>query len=666
MQSNINDFGSGESDESSENTDGMPARLQAPSNIHTEFADLDEIPDDVPICAEKGQLKLAGRIVRKLHQVPELGHHSTIDHAIREHYRKLAEVGDEPGETYYEAVCGVGPDTWNFGEIDDPTLAKAIEQFAREMYPDAIREATDQYNDQLRDKCKSALKDQREAEADERFAAEPPAELNGWERFESDKPDVKVAYRGENYGTPSVAAVYETGDGLGAHESTLEEWRQAETGAESKVNRHFVSMRDDRDAYGHLRSHLKQFDAEPLDLDESAGAPSFGDYEFSEGDTVAVDWSAGMGPEEQFTGTAEDVSLSGGEVIVSVTDYDSDEFANGKTYDCAPEWIDTDVNEDAERCVDCGRTIPAGMFEKCSDCGDEPEKAEAVTDGGRLDSSEQIPVVDGELPGNERVLIIAGITGVMHTPEVIEGETSGTGKTISVESETIKSARLDAREIFDGESEYRDSRYFELYTPGRLRKNQRSNKAPGPRAGTDSVTDADDLPAPTHWPNHDEPDDAADECPHCGATGATWADKMRAWCEACGELVPEESNEGDERDAESTDDTPDKWDLSRLDRGDVLSLESYGDSYVITKIDTFVGTDTVQRVHVATRDGGEWAEYKLKKVDQLGNTCLNVDRKDETSVMINVDDPDHAQDFEVVDHNQEMLQRYIREEYHSA
>jgi hypothetical protein len=277
----------------------------------------------------------------------------------------------------------------------------------------------------------------------------------------------------------------------------------------------------------------------------------------------------------------------------------------------------------------------------------DADETEAVADGG-------IATVGDELPANETVRLITGITRLLHTPRVIEGETSGTGKTIAVE-DNGSTVRLDSETIFSGDSEFRDARYYELYTPGRLRSKQRSNKQPGPRRGTDSVADADDLPAPTHWPDLDEPADAPDVCPNCGDDSAPWTGrKVRPMCHACGELVPEEG-------ADEDDETPDKWDLSRLSRGDVLILENYAGEFVITRVHTFVGTDTVNRLEVAKRDGGQWAEYTIKKIAAGEKNRLRVSPPDETAVMINVDDPEHAHDFEKIREDMEMVRRYIRD-----
>lgn len=687
MQSNIGDFGddadesgeTSESDTSGEDTPGVPGDYRHPSNVHTEYPDLDEIPDEVPIDAANADVERAGRIVRQLQQQPDLGHHSIISRRIVDYYRD----SDDHPDAYYKMTVDAGPDIWNFGRIGSETLARAVETFAAEQYPDALEAATEQYNEELRQKCESALEEQETREADRRFQADPPEDVDGWVRFESEKPDVELAYRCEYRGTPAVAAVYRTDDGLDAHESTLDEWTKADTAADAKVNRHFMLVTKDRGAYGSLRAHLETFEdaAEPLEYDrgdhrssdvkmcpgcgkvipsgmfdycsdcgdreEDADAPTFEDYDFSAGDHVAVDWSEGMGPVDEFTGTVEDITKSAGEVIVTVR-CDEGTYEEGSIYgpkhDVAPEWIETNPAPDSNE----------------SDSDAQPVAA----DGGQVETIDEEPEVIGDsddLPSNETVQILTGITRVMHTPRVVEGETSGTGKTISVELDTGESVRLDAREIFDGESEYRDSRYYELYTPGRLRTRQRSNKAPGPRAGTDSVTDSDDLPAPSHWPNVDEPDDAPEECPHCGQTSAPWEDVTEPRCFRCGEL-PSAAEEDDSDD--SDEETPDKWGLSRLDRGDILSLEGYGDDYVVTRVHTYVGTQTVSKVEVATREAGEWTTYKLRKVDHLGNTCLNVDAEDETSVMINVDDPDHAQDFAVVGHDMDRLQAYIDESYY--
>lgn len=291
------------------------------------------------------------------------------------------------------------------------------------------------------------------------------------------------------------------------------------------------------------------------------------------------------------------------------------------------------------------------------DAGDDSETVAA--DGGTVETD--IPVADpANPPEDETVLLITGITRLMHSPQTVEGTTSSTGKTISVEIQNGNTFRLDASEIFAGNSEFRDAKYFEIYTPARLRKNQRANHAPGPQAGANEVSDVDDLPDPTHWPANDEPADAPDVCPDCGAEGVPWADKKRPVCEACGEMLPEEGDEtGDE--TEDTPDTVDKWDLSRLDRGDLLILDGYRGEFVVTRVNTFATNQTVRSVDVAKREGGEWRAYELKKLDSMKGHRLQVERENETNPFVNVDDPDHARDFEVIGNDPDRVRRYIRD-----
>lgn len=109
-----------------------------------------------------------------------------------------------------------------------------------------------------------------------------------------------------------------------------------------------------------------------------------------------------------------------------------------------------------------------------------------------------------QLPKNEKIKLIKGTSGVFHTPQIIEGTTSSTGKTIEVEiqkdSTTTKTYRLDTEQILTNGLEVRRSTTFQLYTPDKYQRQQKSNKQPGPRAGTNSVTDRSKLPEPTHEP----------------------------------------------------------------------------------------------------------------------------------------------------------------------
>lgn len=295
--------------------------------------------------------------------------------------------------------------------------------------------------------------------------------------------------------------------------------------------------------------------------------------------------------------------------------------------------------------------------EKAAKFGDQPGGQEVAADGGTVQQAD-IPQADpNNPPTNEKVLLIMGITRVSHSPSIIEGETSGTGKTISVNNEKYSiSARLDASEIFAGNSEFRDSRYFEIYTPARMRSNQRANYAPGPQAGANKVRDADELPEPTHWPTLDEPDDAPEECPECGQTSAPWKDARDPVCEACGYMHEEE-----EEEPEESGDDVEKPGFQDLEYGDTLIIDGYRGEFVITKVSTMIGTDTTNYLEAARRDGREWSQVKIQNGSPYEDRKLKVNEDNEVSIGINVNSSELAQDFEVTGNDKERVRRYIRD-----
>lgn len=137
-----------------------------------------------------------------------------------------------------------------------------------------------------------------------------------------------------------------------------------------------------------------------------------------------------------------------------------------------------------------------------------------------LSDSPAQPVDLDDLPSDERVLVIRGISGVMHNPSIVEGRTSSTGKTITVpkaidpdrdddgslaDSEGVY--RLDASTIFSDGLEIRGATTFELYTPLNYRRKQSANHGPGPQAGANGVSDEPDIPSATHLPAPSQDDE---------------------------------------------------------------------------------------------------------------------------------------------------------------
>ena len=104
-----------------------------------------------------------------------------------------------------------------------------------------------------------------------------------------------------------------------------------------------------------------------------------------------------------------------------------------------------------------------------------------------------------QLPKNEEILLIQGISSVFHTPHIVEGKISSTGKTIKVEHKhKDKTSQLDTEKILTGDMEVRRATTFKLYTPEDYRTREKANKQPGPRSGVNKVSEKSELPEPTH------------------------------------------------------------------------------------------------------------------------------------------------------------------------
>lgn len=104
-------------------------------------------------------------------------------------------------------------------------------------------------------------------------------------------------------------------------------------------------------------------------------------------------------------------------------------------------------------------------------------------------------------PGDTVLLTEKPAGGLMCAPNRVEGRLSGSGKTIIVEADEDghrPRRQLDAATIFEGGMESRRSTWYTLYSVEGFQQRQRSNRAPGPQAGANKVSDAEDLPAPTH------------------------------------------------------------------------------------------------------------------------------------------------------------------------
>lgn len=108
--------------------------------------------------------------------------------------------------------------------------------------------------------------------------------------------------------------------------------------------------------------------------------------------------------------------------------------------------------------------------------------------------------IDVEQYAGDDIRLQTSITRIISGVDIVVGKVSGSGKTISVELGDNESFRLDTAEIIAGNTEFRESRKFELYTREGFRHLQRMNKQSGPRRGVNEVTDAEKLPEVTHQP----------------------------------------------------------------------------------------------------------------------------------------------------------------------
>lgn len=175
------------------------------------------------------------------------------------------------------------------------------------------------------------------------------------------------------------------------------------------------------------------------------------------------------------------------------------------------------------------------------------ESANVATDGG---SVVEVADPDDPEPNREVRIIEKPAVGLMSPPRIVTGAVSSSAKSIIIpddEGFSDKCRYLDTAEIFAGESEYRDSTSYELYTPGRFISQQRANYGPGPQSGANEISDPDDLPAPTHWPaSVEEIDELPDECPECEHEARYTQQGPGGRCQWCGKHV----EPGDEEESE--------------------------------------------------------------------------------------------------------------------
>jgi len=105
---------------------------------------------------------------------------------------------------------------------------------------------------------------------------------------------------------------------------------------------------------------------------------------------------------------------------------------------------------------------------------------------------------------DQKIRLIQGISGVFHTPYIVEGEISSTGKTIEVEKKHgSQTYRLDTETILTGGVEVRRATTYKLYTRKNYLSQKKANYDPANYRNTDTDQVAEkmakgDFVKPTH------------------------------------------------------------------------------------------------------------------------------------------------------------------------
>ena len=255
--------------ETTPSTNESHSQVPHPSNVHTEFPDLNEIPDDVPIDAEKAETELANRFIRGV--IREIGHHDSARRELTDWASSITR-GDETASPEprvsdpRKAAFSIGVPEFARSQVEDFEKVSILLTWGKNEYPDVLRDVKREYNEWLREKCESQLEEEEKHREARLFEESPPDQVGNWERFEPDKPDVEVAYRGVVGEATHIIVLYETeGGDIDGHGTIQKWWEDADLARESDVNTHLVRVtRDPIDPWRDLLHHLRHRDCEPV------------------------------------------------------------------------------------------------------------------------------------------------------------------------------------------------------------------------------------------------------------------------------------------------------------------------------------------------------------------------------------------------------------------
>lgn len=235
---------------------------------HPDGVDIPE-PDSVPSSEKERVIDLARRVLLAGGNRTGFTHHTEVLQSMKSCDAEGVDC---------EVVRALAPSEIRFGEFegdDEHRLAKANTVLAwadAEIDDEVLRAIEREQVHRVINEWGAAAECAEEQRQIEEFQQNPPSTINGWERFDPEQDSVVVAYRGMNHGVPVVAAVFENEDGeLAAKEWTVDSWNEQDGNPrEARVNRHPVKASNDHGPVGLLRSHLRTYDAEPIQEDDNS------------------------------------------------------------------------------------------------------------------------------------------------------------------------------------------------------------------------------------------------------------------------------------------------------------------------------------------------------------------------------------------------------------
>jgi hypothetical protein len=230
-----------------------------------------ERPDEVPAGDQERAIDLAERILCAAGFRTGFHHHEDIRTSMEEWAPDRDEDReDDPGFWRYQ-VFSMSPRERNIGQLagepkEKHQKAQTVLAWAGDcVHAEVLEDIEQSQLEDIEQAWREAAEDELVQREIQQFAEDPPAEVDGWERFEASHDAAEVAYVAQNHDTPSVATVFEAAAGqLKAREFTLEEWIDNGGDPRDAQPNRFCVASNSASAYARLRSHLLTFDAEAM------------------------------------------------------------------------------------------------------------------------------------------------------------------------------------------------------------------------------------------------------------------------------------------------------------------------------------------------------------------------------------------------------------------